>query len=171
MLGILIKLITKKNQISQPDDVCNRLNLIQTQIIQLAEANKQTLDINRSVIELQNILKVPKARGIRGEALLAEQLSKLPKDFFKTQFQFKNGSICDAVLCLDNNLMLPIDSKFSLENFEKMTNATNENESKSFEKSFHKDIKNRINEIKDKYILPNETLDMAFMYIPQDLRN
>lgn len=159
-------LVCRKKNKSGP--LHEQLNTIQSQLLGLTEVHKQSLERHRDIIELQSILKIPKSRGIYGELLLEEQLAQLPPELFKTQFRFKNGNICDAVLCLQSH-MLAIDSKFSLENFQKMVNATTHDEGRQHEKNLYKDIKNRINEIKEKYILPNEgTLNFALMYIPAE---
>jgi DNA recombination protein RmuC len=165
VIGAILFALYKKSETSTVDQ---RLDTIQAQITQLAEVNKQNLDINKNVIELQNILKIPKSRGIHGEILLNEQLAILPSNFVEIQYQFKTGSICDAVIRVGNNLLC-IDSKFSLENFHRRINSADADEAKQFEKSFYKDIKNRIKEIREKYIIPSEgTLNFALMYIPAE---
>lgn len=166
-LSIIIWIAIRVNN-SQPIALNNQLNDIQNKIEKLAEVNKQTLDINQTVKELESILKVPKTRANSGEFLLQEQLLQvLPKESISSQFKFKNGNICDIVIHLRDDSILSIDSKFPLENFNKMINATNQIDSKQSELVFCKDIKNRINEIRDRYIRPDEgTLEFAFMYIP-----
>lgn len=120
--------------------------------------------------QLMNLFRVPKLRGIQGEKWLESQLNEvLPNQLFSIQHRFETGVICDAVIFLPNGKKVPIDSKFSFENFRKMTDISNETEYKEIENEFHKDIKLRINEISNKYILPHEgTIDFALMFIPAE---
>jgi DNA recombination protein RmuC len=132
--------------------------------------NQQTQQEQLTQANLMNLFRVPKLRGLQGEKWLEALLKEvLPSDHFSIQYTFSTGVICDAVIFLHNGKKLSIDSKFSMENFLKIMNASNENESKEFEKEFHKNIKCHINEISKKYILPAEgTLDFAFMYVPAE---
>lgn len=146
----------------------------------LSEAQKVITDINKQIggieefgkdiKDLSSVLKSPKLRGGLGEQFLNELLiNALPKDFFKTQYAFKDGSICDAVILTEKG-MIPIDSKFSLENFRAMIKASNDDEQKKYKKAFTKDVKKRIDEIANKYIKPDEkTTDYAIMYIPSEM--
>ena len=128
------------------------------------------LEMGKGITELQNILQAPKLRGNRGEIWLEELLTQmLGRPHFQMQYAFKSGEICDAVIKLRDGLLLPIDSKFSLENFKKMLNAEDPTEKKMQEKLFISDVKRRIDEIAKKYIQPAEnTLNFAFMYIPAE---
>ena len=119
--------------------------------------------------QLMNLFRIPKLREISGRRLESQLQEVLPHQHFSIQYTFATGSICDAVVFLPNGKLIPIDSKFSLENFRMMTSAVDENESKEFEKEHNKDVKARINEISCKYILPHEgTIDFAFMFIPAE---
>jgi DNA recombination protein RmuC len=83
------------------------------------------------------------------------------------QYSFKDGGIVDAIVKVNNNI-IPIDAKFSLDNYNKMIESSDENEINLLEKKFKEDIKSRIDETA-KYIRPQEkTLDYAFMFIPAD---
>lgn len=119
--------------------------------------------------DLSNILKSPKLRGGLGEQFLYEILENfLPKDLFKTQYKFKDGNTCDAVVFTDKGI-IPIDSKFPMENFKAMLTAQTQEERDKFKKVFVSDVKKRIDEISSKYILPAEkTTDQAIMYIPSE---
>ena len=119
--------------------------------------------------DLSNILKSPKLRGGLGEQFLYEILENfLPKDLFRTQYKFKDGSVCDAVVFTDKGI-IPIDSKFPMENFKAMLTAETQDERDRFKKVFVTDVKKRIDEISSKYILPAEkTTDQAIMYIPSE---
>jgi DNA recombination protein RmuC len=119
--------------------------------------------------DLSNILKSPKLRGGLGEQFLYEILENfLPKDLFKTQYKFKNGDTCDAAVFTDKGI-IPIDSKFPMENFKAMLTAQTQEERDRFKKVFSSDVKKRIDEISSKYILPEEgTTGQAIMYIPSE---
>ena len=126
-------------------------------------------EFGTDIKDLSNILKSPKLRGGLGEQFLYEILDNfLPKDLYKTQYKFKDGSICDAVVITDKGLV-PIDSKFPMENFKAMITADVQAERDKFKKVFISDVKKRIDEISSKYILPEEkTTDQAVMYVPSE---
>lgn len=136
----------------------------------LSENLKQVHESVKNVSSFQNIFKSPKLRGIWGEASLEASLAQyFPKDRYQTQYYFKSGEAVDAMLRLPNDLILPIDSKFNWENFEKMVNADNEIQRDIFKKTFFSDVKKKIDEIAGKYILPSEgTTDFALMYVPAE---
>lgn len=152
---------TQSNQIIS--DITERLTRID-------EGNKQVLGFAESLNQLQDILKNPKQRGtILGEYYLETILSKvLPPKTFQTQYQFKNGEAVDAVVFVGKKI-IPIDSKFSLENYNRIIEAHKEGtDPEPFVAEFKKDIKKRIDET-SKYIRPAEdTLDFAFMFIPHE---
>jgi DNA recombination protein RmuC len=143
---------------------------LQVRLAELQEGNKRILDMSRGITELQNILQAPKLRGERGEIWLEELLAQMiPRNHFVVQHRFKSGEVCDAVIKLRDDTILPIDSKFSLENFKKMLAAEDRAEAKTHEKQFVSDVKKRIDEIAKKYIVPAEgTLNFAFMYVPAE---
>jgi len=126
-------------------------------------------EFGTDIKDLSNILKSPKLRGGLGEQFLYEILENfLPKDLFKTQYKFKDGEVCDAVVFTDKG-MVPIDSKFPMENFKAMVTAETQIERDKFKKVFVSDVKRRIDEISGKYILPGERqTDQAIMYIPSE---
>jgi DNA recombination protein RmuC len=138
-------------------------------LAELQEGNKRILDMGKGITELQNILQAPKLRGERGEIWLEELLAQMiPRQNLEMQYRFKSGDVVDAVVKLRDNFILPIDSKFSLENFKKMMSLEG-SEAKVHEKLFVSDVKKRIDEISKKYILPTEgTLGYAFMYVPAE---
>jgi DNA recombination protein RmuC len=142
---------------------------VQEQLGKLEETNKQIIAISKDISSLQELLRAPKFRGAMGETLLENLLSQvLPKEHYQAQYRFKNGDAVDAVIRLGERLV-PVDAKFSLENFQKMIESSDEPTKDSFRKKFIQDIKNRINEIALKYILPEEnTYDFALMYIPAE---
>lgn len=124
----------------------------------------------KDVATFQDIFKSPKLRGIWGEASLESALAQyFPRDRYEMQHYFKSGEAVDAVLKLPNELILPIDSKFNWENFEKMINADTEVARDGFRKTFLTDVKKKIDEIATKYLLPAEgTTDFALMYMPAE---
>ncbi|MCC7436316.1 DNA recombination protein RmuC [Candidatus Nomurabacteria bacterium] len=143
---------------------------ITEKLTRLDEGNKQVLSFAESLNQLQDILKNPKQRGtILGEYYLETILSKvLPPKTFQTQYQFKNGEIVDAVVFVGKKI-IPIDSKFSLENYNRIIEAHKDGKDpEPFISEFKKDIKKRIDET-SKYIREDEdTLDFAFMFIPHE---
>ncbi|MFZ4500284.1 MAG: DNA recombination protein RmuC [Minisyncoccia bacterium] len=143
---------------------------ITERLTRLDEGNKQVIGFADQLRNLQDILKNPKQRGtILGEYYLETILSRvLPPKTFQTQYQFKNGEAVDAVVFVDKKI-IPIDSKFSLENYNRIIDAHKDGtDPEPFVAEFKKDIKKRIDET-SKYIRPAEdTLDFAFMFIPHE---
>lgn len=135
---------------------------------EVGESSKQVFAVADQLRELQNILKNPKQRGILGEYYLETVLQNvLPPDSFQMQYAFPNGDIVDAVVFVKGKV-IPIDSKFSLENYNRFAEATDGVEKAQYEKVFVNDLKNRITETA-KYINPSEkTTDFAFMFIPHE---
>ena len=130
----------------------------------------QMSEIGRSMKELQDFLKSPKLRGNIGEAVLKDLISQMfPKNSFHIQYQFKSGERVDAAIQTDAGI-LPIDSKFPMENFQRMMKTdAKTNDYSSLQKEFAKDIKRHIDAISQKYILPEEgTMDFALMYVPSE---
>ena len=143
------------------DEVSRRLT-------KLDETNKRVVDVASELKTLQNVLQNPKQRGVFGEFYLRQVLENiLPPNAFSLQYKFENGEIVDAAIFLDKNKILPVDSKFSLENYNRMLEADGE-ERKLLEKKVRDDLKKRIDET-SKYIRPSEnTMDFAFMFIPSE---
>ncbi len=137
---------------------------------QLQETVKQVQESVKNVSSFQDIFRSPKLRGIWGEASLEAALAQyFPKDMYQMQYYFKSGEAVDAILRLPNATLLPIDSKFNWENFEKMVNAESDINREIHRKQFFSDVKKKIDEIGSKYILPSEnTTDMALMYVPAE---
>jgi DNA recombination protein RmuC len=134
----------------------------------LENTNKQVLGIADQLQGLENVLKNPKQRGILGEYYLETLLKNMfgPKDY-QMQYAFKGGDIVDAVVFIKDKI-LPIDSKFSLENYNKIVAEKDMTKKEQLEKLFKQDLKNRIDETA-KYIKPKEgTMDFAFMFIPSE---
>lgn len=126
-------------------------------------------EVSRSMQALQDYLRSPKLRGNIGEMVLKDLISQMfPVSSYKLQHTFKSGVIVDAIIKTDAGL-LPIDSKFPMENFQKMMSVTDKSEQASLRKIFARDIRAHVTSISQKYILPQEnTLDFALMYIPSE---
>lgn len=137
-------------------------------LTQLGETNKQVVSFADQLKKLQDTLTNPKQRGILGEYYLETVLKNvLPPGHYQMQYPFKNGVIVDAVVFADKRI-IPIDSKFSLENYNRFATATDTESKKKYETAFVSDIKMRIDET-SKYVKPEEeTMDFAFMFIPSE---
>ncbi|MBU0999475.1 DNA recombination protein RmuC [Patescibacteria group bacterium] len=137
-------------------------------LTKLDDTNKQVVGFAEQLQSLENILTNPKQRGILGEYFLETVLKNvLPPDSYKIQYSFKDGTIVDAVVFIDKQI-IPIDSKFSLENYNRILDSQSPEEKKRYEAAFINDLKFRIDET-SKYVKPEEkTMDFAFMYIPSE---
>jgi DNA recombination protein RmuC len=141
---------------------------ITQELTRVTEGQKQVASFADQLQSLQDILKNPKQRGIIGEYYLETLLKNvLPPGSFQMQYGFSNGEIVDSVVFVKDKV-IPIDSKFSLENYNKMVEMQDPVEKKRLEVQFVNDLKTRIAET-SKYIRPSEnTLDFAFMFIPHE---
>lgn len=137
-------------------------------LVRLEETNKQVMSFSEQLKNLQDILKNPKQRGILGEYYLETVLKNvLPPGSYKMQYAFSDGVIVDAAVFVDKRI-IPIDSKFSLENYNRILEARDPAEKKKYEAALISDIKIRIDET-SKYVKPQEnTMDFAFMFIPSE---
>jgi DNA recombination protein RmuC len=136
-------------------------------LTKLDETNRRVVDVADELKQLQNVLQNPKQRGVLGEFYLEQILQNLlPPSSYSLQHKLADGFIVDAVIHLDGK-MLPIDSKFSLENYNRLVEAK-DGERAVYEKAFKEDLKRRIDETA-KYIQPKKgTLDQALMFIPSE---
>ncbi|MDD2646914.1 MAG: DNA recombination protein RmuC [Patescibacteria group bacterium] len=137
-------------------------------LTKLDETNKQVINFTDQLQSLQDILKNPKQRGVLGEYYLETVLKNvLPPGSYQRQYPFKDGTIVDAVVFVKDKV-IPIDSKFSLENYNRLVEEKDETERARLEKVFVSDLKLRIQETA-KYIQPSQgTMDFAFMFIPHE---
>ena len=137
-------------------------------LVKLDETNKQVISFADQLQSLQDILKNPKQRGVLGEYYLETVLKNvMPPGTYEMQYPFKNGEIVDAIVRVKEKI-IPIDSKFSLENYNRLVEERNPGEKERLEKQFVNDLKARIQETA-KYIRPEEgTMDFAFMFIPSE---
>tara|TARA_B100000959_G_scaffold129693_1_gene136091 strand:- start:35 stop:1063 length:1029 start_codon:yes stop_codon:yes gene_type:complete len=145
---------------------------ITSKMTHLEGTNEKVLNIADQLKVLQNTLLNPKQRGVLGEVILESVLNNvLPSKHFEMQYKFNDGEIVDAAIFMgdvNSRKILPVDSKFPLENYNRFVKASDKVEKASLENEFAKDVKNRINET-SKYVRPNEgTFDFAFMFIPSE---
>lgn len=137
-------------------------------LTKLDDTNKQVIGFANQLQSLENILKNPKQRGVLGEYFLETVLKNvLPPNSYQFQYKFKNGETVDAVVFIKDKIV-PIDSKFSLENYNRIVEEQNKTAKEQLQKEFKADLKKRIDET-SKYIRPDEnTMDFAFMFIPSE---
>jgi len=137
-------------------------------LVELDNTNKQVVGFAEQLQSLEDVLKNTKQRGILGEYYLEELLKNVfSPGQYKMQYKFKDGQIVDAAIILKDKI-IPIDSKFSLENYNRIIQEKDVQRKEELEKIFCQDLKNRIDET-SKYIRPNEgTIDFAFMFIPAE---
>ncbi len=145
-----------------------KIEEITKKLSSLEETNNQIKNIWEQLQWLENILQNPKQRWILGEYFLESVLKNvLAPNNYKLQYTFNSWEIVDWVIFVKDNI-IPIDSKFSLENYNKIINSKNKEKKDFYEKLFRNDLKKRIDET-SKYIKPDEwTLDFAFMFIPSE---
>jgi DNA recombination protein RmuC len=157
-----------QNTMNTVQSINQLLTDVTKNLAELQASNKQILGFSGQLQNLQDILRNPKQRGVLGEYFLEEILKNvLPPGTFQMQYQFANGEIVDAVIFVKDKI-IPIDSKFSLENYEKIINTSDPGERLRLEKLFRQDLKNRIDET-SKYVRPEVgTMDFAFMFIPSE---
>lgn len=141
---------------------------ITREITEVKETGKQVMGFTDQLQQLQNMLKNPKSRGILGEYYLETLLKNtMPPGSFQMQYPFPNGEIVDAAVFIKDKV-IPVDSKFSLENYNRISDAVDPMDKDRLEKLFMNDLKNRIVETA-KYIRPEDgTMDFAFMFIPHE---
>jgi len=137
-------------------------------LTRLDETNRQVMSFADQLQNLQDILKNPKQRGVLGEYYLETVLKNvLPPSSYQMQYEFQDGAKVDAVVFVDKRI-IPIDSKFSLENYNRILETQNPEEKRKYENAFISDLKTRIDET-SKYVRPEEnTMDFAFMFIPSE---
>lgn len=174
-VGNQLTSVTQQIQ-AQTSTVGNRLDSaarvigdVQRNLGELNRATQEMKELGQSMSKLEELLSAPKLRGGLGEFLLEDLLKQvLPADHFSMQYRFRNGHIVDAIIRTSDR-MVPVDSKFPLENFRKILSAQNDSDKKTFQKAFTADVKKHIDAIASKYILPDEgTYPFALMYVPAE---
>ncbi len=146
----------------------NIIKDVTSKLEKLESTNKQVIGFTEQLENLQNVLQNPKHRGVLGEYYLETVLKNvLPPNSYQMQYKFEDGEIVDAVIFIKDR-MVPIDSKFSLENYNRLVEEKDKTTKEQLEKKFKADLKSRIDET-SKYIKPKEnTMDFAFMFIPAE---
>ena len=161
---------TTEQSVSQKlDQTQQALTSVSRDLGALQEATRKVEEVGRNMSSLQDLLRAPKMRGGLGEFFLADLLTQiLPSDFFTLQYGFSDGERVDAAIRLRDRVV-PVDSKFPLENFRKMGQAATDQERSDWRKVFVRDVRQHIDAIAEKYIRPGEgTYDFALMYIPAE---
>jgi len=150
-------------------DIGGTIGDVKKDLGKVEAATREVLERAKSISNLENLLRAPKFRGGFGELFLGDLLAQiLPPAHYELQYKFKSGEKVDAIVRIGKNLV-PIDSKFPLENFKKHLTEENAKEKEDLRKKFVTDVKKHISDISEKYILPDEdTYDFALMYIPAE---
>jgi DNA recombination protein RmuC len=164
------QLQNSSGQIGQRLDTARQvIGEVREKLGELSKTSEQIHEVGKNIATLQEILRPPKLRGGLGEQFLGELLSQiLPSEFFTLQYTFSSGERVDAVVRIGEKLV-PIDSKFPLDNFKRVIECKTEEERKTCQKIFYRDVKKHIDDIASKYILPQEgTYDFALLYIPAE---
>jgi DNA recombination protein RmuC len=151
------------------DQAAVAVSQVHGQLGTLTEATRRMEQVGRDIAGLEQILRAPKVRGGLGEILLERLLEEiLPGGTYHLQHAFRSGDRVDAVISLADRLV-PVDSKFPLENFRRLVEEPQEDKRRLARRAFVRDVRNRVDEIAKKYILPDErTFDFALMYIPAE---
>ena len=153
----------------QVRDSYKQLGDVRQALGELSKSAEQIMEVGKGVSALQDILRAPKLRGGLGELLLEELLRQiLPQKYYQLSYKFGSGEMVDAVVQVGERLV-PIDSKFPLENFRRLISSQGESEQKEVRRAFARDVKKHVDDIARKYILPVEgTYDFALMYVPAE---
>ncbi len=168
LVWILIKMYLPKKEEGETKigDLMTSIQEASKNIGAMSELGRNMQDFKK---DFEAYFSHPKLRGNIGEQVMENCLKQvLPKESFKTQYKFKQGKIVDAVVNI-NDKVVPIDSKFPIDNFKKMLKSKDDVEREGYRKEFLKDVKKHIDKIAASYILPAEkTLNFALMYVPSE---
>lgn len=150
------------------ESISEKLIGVQKNVSEVSESSKQVFLVAEQLQNLEKVLKHQKQRGNLGEASLQLALENmLPAGAYKLQYLFPGGDAVDAVVVTKDG-MIPVDAKFSLDNYRRLVDCNDDKEREVLEKEFKNDLKKRIDETA-KYIRPKDgTLPFAFMYIPAE---
>ncbi len=164
--GILENSKSIQSQFKQTNEITNQIS---SQLAKIDATNKQVVNFAEQMKSLENILKNPKQRGILGEYFLETLLANiLPPNAYQMQYPFKNSEIIVDAVIFFKDLIIPVDSKFSLEKYNRIMEENDTVQREKLEKEFKNDVKKRIDET-SKYIRPNDgTTNFAFMFIPAE---
>ncbi len=135
---------------------------------ELSQATKRVFEVGKDIASLQDILRAPKLRGIIGELFLGDLLKQVVPNNYELQYRFQSGEAVDAVVKMAERLV-PIDAKFPLEDFQRLTSETDDEKRKPLRRKFLAAVRKHVDAVARKYILPDEgTFDFALMYIPAE---
>ena len=167
--GMALMQDAQKTMGQRLEEASRAVTEVHGQLGALGEATRRMEQVGRDITGLEQILRAPKMRGGFGEMLLERLLAEiLPADAYRLQHGFRSGDKVDAAILVAGRLV-PVDSKFPLENFRRMVEEADEEQRRPARRAFLKDVRNRVDEIAKKYIVPDEnTFDFALMYIPAE---
>jgi DNA recombination protein RmuC len=167
--GMALMQDAQKTMGQRLDDASRAVTEVHGQLGALGEATRRMEQVGREIAGLEQILRAPKIRGGFGETLLERLLAEiLPSDAYRLQHGFRSGDKVDAAIVVAGKLV-PVDSKFPLENFRRMLEEPDEERRRQSRRAFLRDVRDRVDEIARKYIVPDEdTFEFALMYIPAE---
>jgi DNA recombination protein RmuC len=167
--GMALMQDAQKTMGQRLEEASRAVTEVHGQLGALGEATRRMEQVGRDISGLEQILRAPKIRGGFGETLLERLLAEiLPTDAYRLQHTFRSGDKVDAAIVVAGRLV-PVDAKFPLENFRRMIEEPDEERRPQARRAFLKDVRNRVDEIARKYIVPDEnTFDFALMYIPAE---
>jgi DNA recombination protein RmuC len=167
--GMVLMQDGQKSMGQRLDEASRAVTEVHGQLGALGEATRRMEQVGREISGLEQILRAPKIRGGLGEMLLERLLAEiLPTDSYRLQHAFRSGDKVDAAVVVAGRLV-PVDSKFPLENFRRMLEEPDEEKRRPLRRAFLRDVRARVDEIARKYIVPDEgTFDFALMYVPAE---
>jgi DNA recombination protein RmuC len=167
--GMALMQEAQKTMGQRLDDASRAVTEVHGQLGALGEAARRMEQVGREMAGLEQILRAPKIRGGLGEILLERLLAEiLPTESYRLQHSFRSGDKVDAAIVVAERLV-PVDSKFPLENFRRMLEEPDEDRRRQTRRAFLRDVRSRVDEIARKYIVPDEsTFEFALMYIPAE---
>jgi DNA recombination protein RmuC len=167
--GMVLMQDAQKTMGQRLDEASRAVTEVHGQLGALGESTRRMEQVGREIAGLEQILRAPKIRGGLGETLLERLLAEiLPVEAYRLQHAFRSGDKVDAAVVVADRLV-PVDSKFPLENFRRMLEESDEDRRRQARRAFLRDVRGRVDEIAKKYIVPDErTFDFALMYIPAE---
>jgi DNA recombination protein RmuC len=167
--GMALMQDAQKTMGQRLDEASRAVTEVHGQLGALGEATRRMEQVGRDIAGLEQILRAPKMRGAFGELLLERLLAEiLPVGAYRLQHEFRSGDKVDAAIVVGDRLV-PVDSKFPLENFRRMLEEPDDERRRQIRRAFFRDVRGRVDEIAKKYIVPDEsTFEFALMYIPAE---